>query len=206
MNTSREHFTPHVARHEAAAEEPGLPHSGGQCMEGDDARSAALEVELNETLDRWRRAEAEIVNVRARAKRDVEEMRQFAMQRFAADVVEAAENIRRGLDSLPAASAGEAESVTGLREGLGGIERNFLGLLERNGIKREDPTGSAFNPNFHQAIAEEDSASHIPGTVLRVWTPAWTLNGRLLRPAMVVVAKAPATPVAARAARPHHAA
>ena len=65
-------------------------------------------------------------------------------------------------------------------------------LLERNGIKREDPTGTAFDPNLHQAMSEQDSAEHPPGTVIQAWTPAWTLNGRLLRPAMVVVAKVPA--------------
>ncbi len=79
-----------------------------------------------------------------------------------------------------------------VREGLEGIERSFLGLLERNGIRREDPTGAAFDPNQHQAMAEQETLDHPPGTVVQAWTPAWTLHGRLLRPAMVVVAKAPA--------------
>ena len=94
-------------------------------------------------------------------------------------------------DSLPAPAAGEPEIVTRLREGLESIERNFLAILERNGIKREDPTGTPFDPNLHQAMAEQESAAHPPGSVMHAWTPAWTLNGRLLRPAMVVVAKAP---------------
>ena len=113
------------------------------------------------------------------------------MQKFATDVVEAAENLRRGLDSLPAPQPGEPEIVAKLREGLEGVERSFLAILERNGIKREDPTGRAFDPNLHQAMAEQESETHPPGTVMQAWTPAWTLNGRLLRPAMVVVAKAP---------------
>jgi molecular chaperone GrpE len=78
-----------------------------------------------------------------------------------------------------------------MRQGLLGIERSFIGLLERNGIRREDPTGSAFDPNLHQAMAGRESAEQAPGTVLQAWTHGWTLNGRLLRPAMVVVAKAP---------------
>ena len=57
------------------------------------------------------------------------------------------------------------------------------------GVRRDDPTGAAFDPNLHQAMAEQESAEHPPGTVLQAWTPAWTLNGRLLRPAMVVVAR-----------------
>jgi molecular chaperone GrpE len=130
-----------------------------------------------------------MANVRSRAKRDVEDARQYAVQKFAADVVEAAENLRRGLASLPAPTPGEPEVVTKLREGFEGVERNFLGILERNGIQRSDPTGQPYDPNLHQAMAEQPSAEHAPGTVVQAWTPVWTLNGRLLKPAMVVVAK-----------------
>ena len=93
--------------------------------------------------------------------------------------------------TVPAPAAGEPEVVSRLREGLEGIERNFLNILERHGIRSEDPTGAPFDPNLHQAMAEQESAAHAPGTVMHAWTPAWTLHGRLLRPAMVVVAKAP---------------
>jgi molecular chaperone GrpE len=154
-------------------------------------RIVALEAELSEMRERWMRAEAETANVRARAKRDVDETRQYAVQKFAKDVVEAAENLRRGIDSLPKPEAGEPPVVASLRDGFEGVERSFVALLERNGIKREDPTGTPFDPNLHQAMAEQDSAEHPPGTVMQAWTQAWTLNGRLLRPAMVVVAKAP---------------
>ncbi len=160
-------------------------------MQGATARIAALEAEIAELKDRWMRSEAEIANVRARARREVDETRQYAVQKFATDVVEAAENLRRGIDSLPPAEPGQPEIVDKLREGLAGIERSFLSVLERNGIKREDPTGAPFDPNMHQAMAEQESEAHTPGTIMHAWTPAWTLNGRLLRPAMVVVAKAP---------------
>ena len=70
-----------------------------------------------------------------------------------------------------------------------GVERNFVAILERNGIKRTDPTGQPFDANLHQAMAEQPSAEHAPGTVMQAWTQAWTLNGRLLKPAMVVVAR-----------------
>jgi molecular chaperone GrpE len=166
-----------------------------QVMTAAAARIAELETELGEMKDRWMRSEAETANVRARAHREVNETRQYAVQKFAQDVVEAAENMHRGLESLPAQADGEPEIVSRLREGLQGIERNFVAILERNGIKREDPTGSPFDPNMHQAMAEQESAAHPAGSVMHAWTPAWTLNGRLLRPAMVVVAKAPPTEI-----------
>lgn len=86
----------------------------------------------------------------------------------------------------------EAEIVRRLRDGQHGIERNFVAVLARSGVEMEDPTGTPFNPDRHQAMSEQDAHSHRPGTVLQAYTPAWTLDSRLPRPAMVVVAKAPA--------------
>jgi molecular chaperone GrpE len=157
-----------------------------------EARIAALEAELQEMKDRWLRSEAEMVNLRTRTKRQIEDGRLYAVQKFAKDVVEAAENLKRGIDSLPARQADEPEIVAKLRDGFEGVERSFVGLLERNGIIRTDPTGAIFNADFHQAMAEQETAEHPPGTVIQAWSPTWALNGRLLKPAMVVVAKAPA--------------
>jgi molecular chaperone GrpE len=170
----------------AAPEETAL-------VQDNAARIAELEAEVQETKDKWLRSEAEMANLRARTKREVEDARLYAVQKFAKDVVEAAENLKRGIDSLPKRGADEPEIVTKLRDGFEGIERSFVSLLERNGIARTDPTGAAFDANFHQAMAEQETADHPPGTVIQAWSQAWTLNGRLLRPAMVVVAKAPAS-------------
>lgn len=166
----------------------------------EDIRCAGLELELGEMRDRWMRAEAETANVRTRARRDVEDARQYAIQSFATDVVEAAENLQRGVASLPPPSEREPEIVTRLRDGFTGVERSFVGLLERNGIVRQDPTGAAFDPALHQAMDQQVSTAHPAGTVLQAWTSAWTLNGRLLRPAMVVVSTAgPTAPYGPRA-------
>ncbi len=161
-------------------------------LEAPDERIIQLEQELQEMRDKWLRSEAEMANLRARTKREVEDARLYAVQKFARDVVEAAENLKRGIDSLPKQAEGEAELVTKLREGFEGIERSFIGILERNGITRSDPTGAPFDANLHQAMAEQESAEHPAGTVLQAWSQTWQLNGRLLRPAMVVVSKAPA--------------
>ena len=155
--------------------------------------AAQREAERDDMRDRWLRAEAELQNTRARAKRDVDDARQYAVQSFARDVVEAAENLRRGLASLPPATPGEPEIVAKLREGFEGVERSFVAILERHGVTRSDPTGQPFDANRDQAMAEQPSATQPPGTVLQAWTSAWLLHGRLLRPAMVVVARAPET-------------
>ncbi len=160
-------------------------------------RLAELENERDEMRERWIRSEAEMANLRHRTKREVEDARLFAVQKFARDVVEVAENLKRGLDSLPPRSEDEPEIIGKLREGFEGIERSFVATLERNGVKTEDPTGKLFDPNLHQAMAEQESTDHPPGTIVQAWTQAWTLNGRLLRPAMVVVAKAPAAAISA---------
>jgi molecular chaperone GrpE len=181
------------------AVEPDLtdqaPMTPDQMMQAASDRINALEAELTEMKERWMRAEAENANVRARARKDVDETRQYAVQKFATDVVEAAENLRRGIASLPQGThqGGSAlpDILLKVRDGLEGVERSFVGTLERNGIRREDPVGQPFDPNLHQAMAEQESELHPPGTVMQAWSSAWTLNGRLLRPAMVVVAKAP---------------
>ena len=162
-----------------------------QLMQAATARIAELEAELADMKDRWMRAEAETSNVRARGRRETDDARQYAVQKFATDVVEAAENLNRGIGALPPAANGEPDILIKVREGLEGIERSFTGVLERNGIKKTDPVGQTFDPNLHQAMAEQDSELHPAGTVLQAWTACWTLNGRLLKPAMVVVAKAP---------------
>ncbi|GBR51596.1 heat shock protein GrpE [Neokomagataea thailandica NBRC 106555] len=154
-----------------------------------EARIAALEAEVADFKDRWVRSEAEAQNVRNRAKRDVDDARQFAIQKFAKDVVEAADNIQRGIASLPPQAEDEDSLITKLREGFESTERSFLGILERNGITREDPTGKPFDANLHQAMAEQPSDEHEPGHVMQAWTPAWLLKGRLLKAAMVIVAK-----------------
>jgi len=173
------------------------PQTPEQVMQAAAARIETLEREAADMKERWMRAEAENANVRARAKRDADDARQYAVQKFAVDVVEAAENLRRGIGALPPPAPGQPDILNKVREGLEGVERNFVGILERNGIKKEDPTGQPFDPNLHQAMAEQESDIHKPGTVMQAWTAAWTLHGRLLRPAMVVVAKAPQGEIAA---------
>jgi molecular chaperone GrpE len=189
MNNETDPMNPDPPANNNAA--PDVPQTPEQVMQAAATRIAGLEAELQEMKDRWMRAEAETANVRARSHREVNETRQYAVQKFAQEVVEAADNLHRGIESLPPPTGAEPAIVAGLREGLESIERNFQATLERNGIKREDPTGTPFDPNLHQAMSEQETTAYPPGSVMAAWTPTWTLHGRLLRPAMVVVAKAP---------------
>lgn len=177
-----------------------IPPTPEQQLQAANARIATLEAELAEMKDRWIRSEAENANIRTRARRDADDARQYAVQKFATDVVEAAENLKRGIDSLPAPTDDLPPIVAKVREGLEGAERSFVGILERNGIKKEDPVGKMFDPNLHQAMQEHETDAHKPGTVTQAWTACWTLHGRLLKAAMVVVAKAPPAEIASSAA------
>lgn len=163
---------------------------------GVQPESDNLTTQLAEMRERWMRSEAEIANVRTRARRDVDDARNFGMQKFANDMVEAAENLRRGLASLPAETPDQPKSLSGLRAGLVEIERGFLSMLERNGVRMEDPTGAVFTPDLHQAIGQREVSTQAAGTIAHTVSPVWTLNGRLLRPAVVLVAAAPTEPVA----------
>ncbi|MDB5414647.1 MAG: grpE [Rubritepida sp.] len=158
-----------------------------------EERIAALEAQLAETKDRWLRAEAEMQNVRNRGKDEVEKARNYAVQKMATDMAEVAENLRRGIDLLPAPAEGEAEIIGKMRGGFEGVERFLLQRLETHGVVRKPAEGQPFDPELHQAMSEAPAPEGVaPGTVLQAWTSAWTLNGRLLKPAMVVVAGKPA--------------
>ncbi|MCC7425477.1 MAG: nucleotide exchange factor GrpE [Alphaproteobacteria bacterium] len=185
---------------DAAGTAPASDQSPEALMAEAAARIAALEAEAAGFKDKWLRAEAEMQNLRNRTKREVEEARAYAATKFARDVAELAENLARAMAAMPAAAADEPESLGKIRDGISSIERAFLAALERNGVARVEAAGQPFNPDLHQAMMEQESAAAAPGTVLAAWSPAWTLNGRLLKPAMVVVAKAP--PGGASAAAP----
>ncbi|WP_431303823.1 nucleotide exchange factor GrpE [Sediminicoccus sp. BL-A-41-H5] len=176
---------PNPSPAEAAPETPDAPPPAPTPEE----RIAALEAELAEMKDRWLRAEAEVQNVRNRGKDEVEKARNYAVQKFATDMTEVAENLRRGLDLLPKAEEGEAEIIGKMRGGFEGVERFLLQRLETHGVHRKPAEGQPFDPELHQAMSEAPAPEGVePGTVLQAWTSAWTLNGRLLKPAMVVVA------------------
>jgi len=171
----------------------GAPTQSEQEESSADDRLMALEVELADQKDRLLRALAETENVRRRAHREREDASKYAVASFAKDLLAAADNLRRALDSLPEAEVRD-ERTRSLLEGVAATERELLGVFERHGIKRIDPKGERFDHNFHQAIFEADRPDAPTGTVVEVLQPGYVLYDRLLRPAMVGVAKGGAKP------------
>jgi len=160
-----------------------------------DDRLIELEAELAEQKDRLLRALAETENVRRRAQREREDASKYAVAGFAKDLLSAADNLRRALDSLPEAEVKD-ERTRSLLEGVAATERELLGVFERHGIRRIDPQGEPFDHNFHQAIFEAEREDQPGGTVVEVLQPGYVLHDRLLRPAMVGVAKGGPKPAA----------
>lgn len=158
-----------------------------------EARVAMLEAELAEHKDRLLRALAEAENTRRRAQRERDDATKYAISGFAKELLSAADNLRRALASLPEAEVGD-ERTRSLLAGVAATERELLSVFERHGIRRIDPTGERFDHNLHQAIFEVEHGDRPPGTIVEVLQPGYLLHDRLLRPAMVGVAKPPAKP------------
>ncbi len=158
-----------------------------------EARIAELEAEVARLKDQALRALAEAENTRRRAQREIEDNNKYAISNFARELLPFADNLRRALDQLtPEQRADEkfGQFVTGIEL----IEREFLQTLDRQQVKRVDPLGQPFDHNLHQAVAQVEAADKPAGTVIQVLQSGYTLHGRLLRPAMVVVSKAAPAP------------
>src|SRR5713226_6540030 len=153
-----------------------------------EERLAAVEAELADTKDRLLRALAETENVRRRLQREREDAQKYAISGFAKDLLSAVDNLRRALDAVPEAEVTDARTRS-LLDGVAVTERELLAALERHGVRRIDPKGERFDHNFHQAIFEAERPGTPAGTVIEVLQPGYMLHDRLLRPAMVGVAK-----------------
>jgi molecular chaperone GrpE len=158
-----------------------------------ETRVAELEAELAEQKDRLLRALAETENVRRRAQREREDASKYAVAGFAKDLLSAADNLRRALESLPESEVKD-ERTRSLLAGVAATERELLSIFERHGIRRIDPKGERFDHNFHQAIFEAERPDQPSGTIIEVLQPGYVLHERLLRPAMVGVAKGGSKP------------
>jgi molecular chaperone GrpE len=145
---------------------------------------AELSARADENWDRYLRAAAELENVRKRATRDVEHARRYALERFAGELLNVRDSLEMGL------AAGSDSSAETLMAGSTATLKLLHSTMEQFGVVELDPQGEPFDPEFHEAMTMQPSADVEPGSVLTVYQKGYTLNGRLLRPARVVVAQA----------------
>lgn len=165
----------------AAGAADSQDESAGDALqqELEDAKRAAGEFQ-----DRVLRMQAEMENLRKRAERDLANAHKYAIEKFASELLQVKDSLELGLN------AGEVEAEK-LREGTELTLKVLVSTLKKFAIEEIDPAGEPFDPNLHQAMTTQESREHEPNTVIQVMQKGYTLHERLLRPAMVIVARAP---------------
>lgn len=159
---------------------------------------AALEAQLLELRDKYLRVVAEAENMRKRAERDVADARAYGITSFARDVLAVADNLARALEAVdPAARAAAEGTLKALLDGVDLTHRELQKTLARYGVRQLEPLGEKFDPNFHQAMFELPAPEVPAGTIVQVMQPGYAINDRVLRPALVAVAKGGPKPVPA---------
>lgn len=173
---------------EASASEPEAeeaPALGHEDVEGLEQELNATEQKLNEYYNEMMRSRAEIENVRRRAERDVANARKFALEKFLTDLLPVIDSLGHALDC----EFGDNAFAKSIHEGVALTANMLTQTMERYGVKVIDPVGQPFDPNHHQAIGTEPAGEQAANTVVRVMQKGYVLNDRLVRPAMVFVAK-----------------
>jgi molecular chaperone GrpE len=176
----------------ATAAETEAPEDGaldGEVRDEVDAELAAptdLEAELAAAQDAALRAQADAVNMQRRAEQEIEKARKFALERICGDLLSVVDNLERALES-----AGDSEGSASLLEGVELTRKGFMDVLVKYGVQVVDPMGEPFDPETAQARSLVEQPNAEPNSVIAVMQKGYTLNGRLLRPAMVMVSKAP---------------
>ncbi|MDY8111066.1 nucleotide exchange factor GrpE [Fulvimarina sp. 2208YS6-2-32] len=155
-----------------------------------EARIVALETENEDVKDRLLRLAADMENLRRRTEREVRDARIYAVTNFAREVLSVADNLRRAVEAVPdEARAGGENGMTALIEGVEMTERSLQASLEKHGVRKLEPEGQKFDPNFHQAMFEVPNPDVPNNTVVQVVQAGYAIGERVLRPAMVGVAK-----------------
>ena len=164
----------------------------GEAQEETDGGSAEhsaerdLEAELAAAQDAALRAQADAVNMQRRSEQEIEKARKFALERFCGDLLSVDDNLERALES-----AGDDQGIASLLEGIELTRKGLMDVLVKYGVESVDPMGEPFDPETAQAMSMVEQPDAEPNSVIGVMQKGYTLNGRLLRPAMVMVAKAP---------------
>lgn len=167
--------------------------SGAAADGGEQGTSSNIESELEKLKDELARAKeqslraaAEAQNIRRRAEQDVEKAHKYGLEKFVGDIVPVADNLERAVE----AASAEGADMKAVIEGVELTLKSLVDGLKRHNVEAIYPEGEPFNPDLHQAMTMVPSADVEPNTVINVFQKGYTLNGRLVRPAMVVVSKA----------------
>lgn len=154
---------------------------------------AAAQATVADQKDSVIRAKAEVDNIRRRSAQDVEKARKFALEKFAGELLPVVDNLERAIDAIDK----EDESQKSMLEGIELTLQSFLSTLEKFDVKAVDPKDQPFNPELHQAMSMQEVPGVAANTVIAVMQKGYELNGRLIRPAMVMVSKAPSVDTSA---------
>jgi len=174
---------------EDAADRNAAETPASEAAQGPDPLEV-LKNENAELRDRFLRLAAEMDNLRRRTERDVKDAKSYSVAGFARDMLAVSDNLRRALDAVPTETRATADAtLSTLLEGVEMTERSMLSALERHGVKKIEAEGQKFDPNFHQAMFEIPDATVPNNTVVQVVQAGFTIGERVLRPAMVGVAK-----------------
>ncbi|WP_336965390.1 nucleotide exchange factor GrpE [Sphingobium aquiterrae] len=188
MNEDQQIENPQMA--EDVAEATGAAGAAEDALGALESRLSTLEDELATAKQDVLYAHAETQNVRRRLEKELIDARAYAATAFARDVLSVSDNLTRALAAIPA-DLREDEKMKGLVTGLEATGRELESVFRKNGIERIEAIGQALDPNKHQAMIEMPSADAAPGTIVQEMQAGYMIKDRLLRPALVAVAKAP---------------
>ena len=150
-----------------------------------EAALLSSEAKVKEQQDSVLRAKAEVENMRRRTEQEIDKARKFALNKFAEELLPVIDNLERAMQAADA----DNEVVKPLFEGVELMHKTFVDVVAKFGLKEINPEGEAFNPELHQAMSIQESPDHEPNTVMFVMQKGYELNGRVIRPAMVMVSK-----------------
>lgn len=186
-----------IAAVEAENEEVEIEAADQEQEEADDAKGQVpdevagllqenerLKMEVQESSDKAVRATAELDNIRKRTSRDIENAHKYALERFVNDLLPVVDSMELGINASQS-----AEDIESLREGMDLTLKMLFDCMSKFGVKTIDPAGEKFDPEWHEAVSMQELEGSEPGQVVTVMQKGYELNGRLVRPAMVVVAK-----------------
>ncbi len=190
MNETNDMTEAERSQSATVAEEPQTERQSARAEEPLSPDIDALVREAADYKDRHLRLLAEMENLRRRTEREIADTRAYAVSTFARDILAVADNMERALQALDAELRDQADAgVKALLDGVELTERELLKVLEKHGIKKFEPLGEKFDPNLHQAMLEIPDPSRPAGSVAQVIQPGYMIGERILRPALVAVAK-----------------